>query len=70
MRKLHVVMEILIEAKTLDSRHRDHGLSGEWLGFRDCHVEGDWILVYRIDKAGAEEFITLYATGSHSSLFG
>lgn len=69
--KLDVVMHMLIQRQELGSSYRDHVLHGEWDGCRDCHVEGDWILVYELgaDAAGRET-ITFHATGTHESLFG
>ena len=60
-------MDILAEQKKLEDKYRDHGLSGEYKGFRECHIEPDWLLVYRIDEDVLELF--LFRTGSHSDLF-
>ena len=61
------VVNILAEQKKLEDKYRDHGLSGEYKGFRECHIEPDWLLVYRIDEDVLELF--LFRTGSHSDLF-
>jgi mRNA interferase YafQ len=45
---------------------KDHPLHGNWHGYRDCHIEPDWILIYRLDP----DLLTLAATGTHSDLFG
>jgi mRNA interferase YafQ len=63
--KLRVVLEALCAHGQLDPKHKDHGLSGKWKGWRDCHVEPDWILVYR-EEAGKLE---LGRTGTHADLF-
>jgi len=63
--KLEALIETLRTRRPLDARHRDHALSGEWEGRRDCHVEPDWILIYMV--AGTE--LRLYRTGTHSDLF-
>ena len=65
--RLKEVVNILAEQKKLEDKYRDHGLSGEYKGFRECHIEPDWLLVYRIDKDVLELF--LFRTGSHSDLF-
>ncbi len=63
--KLKTVIEKLIAGKKLDPHYRDHQLSGNWKGHRDCHIESDWILIYRI-TAGE---LYLERTGSHPDLF-
>ena len=65
--RLKEVVNILAEQKKLEDKYRDHGLSGEYKGFRECHIESDWLLVYRIDEDVLELF--LFRTGSHSDLF-
>jgi mRNA interferase YafQ len=65
MEKLRAVIGTLCDHRELEPRHRDHALSGDWKGWRDCHVEPDWILIYR-EEAGKLE---LGRTGSHSDLF-
>ena len=65
MERLRAVVDTLRRGHPLLSRHRDHALSGDWQGFRDCHVEPDWVLVYRID----EDVVYLTRTGTHSDLF-
>ena len=65
--RLKEVVNILAEQKKLEDKYRDHGLSGKYKGFRECHIEPDWLLVYRIDEDVLELF--LFRTGSHSDLF-
>ena len=65
--RLKEVVNILAEQKKLEDKYRDHGLSGEYKGFRECHIEPDWLLVYRVDEDALELF--LFRTGSHSDLF-
>ena len=65
--RLKEVVNILAEQKKLEDKYWDHGLSGEYKGFRECHIEPDWLLVYRIDEDVLELF--LFRTGSHSDLF-
>ena len=49
--KLRKALQTLMaeDADTLQREYRDHALKGEWLGFRELHIEGDWLLIYRID---------------------
>lgn len=63
--KLKVVIEILISGKDLPQRYLDHTLSGNWNGWRDCHIEPDWILIYKLSS----DAVTLGRTGTHSDLF-
>ena len=65
--KLRDVVNSLARRETLDEKCRDHGLTGEYRGFRECHVEPDWLLVYRTNEEELELF--LFRTGSHSDLF-
>jgi mRNA interferase YafQ len=62
------VIEALRLRQPLTHRHRDHALTGNWKGWRDCHVEPDWILIYRVDVAAGE--LILGRTGAHSDLLG
>ncbi len=64
---LRNVIETLAAEKSLDEKHRDHNLSGEYKGFRECHIEPDWLLIYRIDRDVLELF--LFRTGTHADLF-
>ncbi|HEY6433131.1 MAG TPA: type II toxin-antitoxin system YafQ family toxin [Acetobacteraceae bacterium] len=63
--KLKVVLTLLLEEKPLPPRYNDHPLKGDWNGFRDLHIEPDWLLLYRIE--GGE--LQLARTGTHSDLF-
>jgi mRNA interferase YafQ len=64
-RKLKDIIDKLFRGSSLAPKHHDHALSGEWKGHRECHIEPDWILIYRLT---GEELI-LERTGSHSDLF-
>ena len=67
MNELQVVLDKLCAEKPLDERHRDHALIGRYVGFRECHIRPDWLLVYAIDK---DKFILVASrTGTHSDLF-
>jgi mRNA interferase YafQ len=63
--KLSAIIDQLAAKERLDAKHRDHPLTGSWKGFRDCHLEPDWILIYQT----TEEAWVLARTGSHSELF-
>lgn len=65
--KLTAVIDLLAEQKPLPEKHRDHGLTGEYRGFRECHIESDWLLVYRVESNALALF--LFRTGTHSDLF-
>lgn len=63
--KLKSVVKVILAGGPLEERHHDHPLSGKWTGSRDCHIEPDWVLIYRIDGGS----LYLERTGSHSDLF-
>lgn len=63
--KLQDVIKKLSDGERLEQKYKDHQLSGIWKNHRDCHIEPDWILIYRTTS---EELI-LERTGSHSELF-
>lgn len=65
--KLEAVVDSLLSGEPLSDRHRDHNLSGNWTGHRECHIEPDWLLVYHIGNNVLT--LTLTRTGSHSDLF-
>lgn len=65
--KLHEVMEKLINEEKLLERHHDHALSGNFKDRRECHIEPDWLLIYKVDKK--KEIIIFERTGSHTDLF-
>ncbi|MDQ0205020.1 type II toxin-antitoxin system YafQ family toxin [Pectinatus haikarae] len=56
---LEKVLELLIELKSLPSKYKDHALIGNYKGFRECHIQPDWLLIYRIDE-GANLNINSY----------
>ncbi len=65
--KLMAVIDLLRRKTPLPQKYADHPLSGKYLGYRDCHIEPDWILVYRIVDAQLQ--LILAYTGTHSDLF-
>lgn len=71
MEKLNAVMRIPLRHESIPAKHRDHALQGRWKHIRDCHIEGDWILLYEIGIDGeGYETITFHATDNHENLFG
>jgi mRNA interferase YafQ len=66
MDKLKEIIGLLVQSQELPARTRDHQLKGTLKDCRECHIEGDWLLIYRIE--GSE--LCLIRTGSHSDLFG
>jgi mRNA interferase YafQ len=64
--KLRHVVTLLSEKQPLPIRYRDHALTGNWIGHRDCHIQPDWVLIYQID----DDDLILERTGTHSDLFG
>ena len=64
---LEKVVELLAMGKALPEKNRDHELSGNWIGHRECHIQPDWLLVYRIEDDVL--VLTLARTGTHSDLF-
>ena len=64
--KIKNIICCLIEAKTLLSKNKDHPLKGTLKDCRECHIEPDWLLIYRIEGS----VLCLVRTGSHTDLFG
>lgn len=67
MSLLKDILEKLASGESLPEKNRDHNLSGDYHGCRECHISPDWLLIYEID--GEELFLYLIRTGSHSDLF-
>lgn len=65
---LEEVISILSIGESLPDKNKDHALSGNWIGHRECHILPDWLLIYRIEDDVL--VLTLTRTGSHSDLFG
>jgi mRNA interferase YafQ len=62
-------MMLLISGQTLGPEWRDHGLSGEYADYRECHIGGDFLLIYKIDHESRTEKIAFARIGTHSELF-
>lgn len=65
MDKLKAVIDKLLENQELEPKYKDHALTGNWHGYRDCHIEPDWLLIYKT----SENHLVLVRSGSHSDLF-
>jgi mRNA interferase YafQ len=64
---LLTIIVALAEDALLEPRHRDHELRGDWIGYRDCHIKPDLVLIY---KKEGHDVLKLARLGSHSELFG
>ena len=64
---LEEVVNQITAGKILDEKYRDHLLTGDYGGFRECHITSDWLLVYQIREN--ELILFLSRTGTHSDLF-
>lgn len=62
------IIRALSRGETLPEKYKDHPLSGDWIGHRECHIQPDWLLVYRVENDIL--VLTLARTGTHSDLFG
>ena len=65
---LEKIVELLAMGEALPEKNRDHELSGDWAVHQECHIQPDWLLVYRIEDDVL--VLTLARTGTHSDLFG
>ena len=65
LEKLKKIIELLVAELPLPIKHRDHNLIGNFIGRRECHIETDWLLIYKIDG----DTIIFERTGTHSDLF-
>ena len=68
MQKLKALLGKLANNEPLEEKHRDHPLIGTYASFRECHIEPDWLLIYKIDQD--ELILIAQRTGTHSDLFG
>lgn len=65
---LDEVITKLAHCEQLPEKCKDHALSGNWIGHRECHIQPDWLLIYRVENDLL--VLTLTRTGTHSDLFG
>ncbi len=66
MELLAAVIDTLAIPAPLPPINKDHGLSGNWVGFQECHIQSDWLLIYRVDGND----LYLARLGTHADLFG
>ena len=69
-RKLELIDKVITTlalGEHLPNENRDHDLHGNWKGYRECHIQSDWLLIYKIEKDIL--VLTLTRTGTHSDLF-
>ncbi len=64
---LHDIIEQLANGETLSIQYKDHALMGEYAGFHECHIESDWLLIYKIQEDTL--ILVLTRTGTHSDIF-
>lgn len=65
--RLEKIVELLANEVPLPEQFKDHNLSGNYNGFRECHIAPDWLLIYQVNNN--ELILVLSRTGSHSDLF-
>ncbi|HAU1796545.1 TPA: type II toxin-antitoxin system YafQ family toxin [Legionella pneumophila] len=63
--KIFKIMQLLLNQEKLPARNRDHALTGNYTHRRECHVEPDWLLIYKLES----DAIIFERTGTHSDLF-
>lgn len=68
LRKLKAVLLVLQSGEGLPPENHDHDLSGSYAGHRECHIDPDWLLIYRVESDALT--LTAVRTGSHADLFG
>ena len=67
MELINEAINILADGEALPEKYRDHSLSGNWAGHRECHIQPDWLMVYYFEDDIL--VLTLARTGTHSDLF-
>ena len=65
--KLKTVVLMLRNREQLPAKYLDHALNGKYIGYRECHIEPDWLLIYQIKDE--QLLLVLFRTGTHSDLF-
>jgi mRNA interferase YafQ len=63
--KLEYIIQEICRSGDAPEECRPHNLSGNWAGYRECHIEPDWLLIYTV----TDEDVTFYRSGTHSDLF-
>jgi len=65
MEKLKIIVRAIVDEEPIDPIHRDRKLLGDWQGRRECHIESDWLLIYKQE----ENTVIFERTGTHADLF-
>lgn len=65
--ELQVVLDLLVQQVSLPEKYCDHALIGNYVGYRECHIRPDWLLIYKVENDILT--LTLTRTGSHSELY-
>ena len=65
--KLETIVTLLVKEKVLPAQYKNHPLKGAYKSYFDCHIEPDWIMIYKIDRINSR--LILVRTGSHSQIF-
>ena len=65
--KMDLLQAVVDVLRVPDAKYKDHPLTGNWIGHRECHIQSDWLLVYRYEDDVL--VLTLARTGTHSDLF-
>jgi mRNA interferase YafQ len=69
MHKLKELLRLLIDGEPLPPRYKDHLLKQNWQGYRDAHIEPDWLLIYALFESADGPVVRFERTGTHSDLF-
>ena len=67
LKLLDDVVDELRQGRKLDAKYHDHELHGNWTGFRECHIQADWLLVHLVENDILT--LTLVETGTHADIF-
>lgn len=65
--KLNNIIQLLSQGQTLPRQNKDHALTGQYTGFRECHIQPDWLLIYSTNHS--VQIVRLIRTGTHTDLF-
>ena len=65
----HVMLALIANDDPLGPAWRDHALGGNWNGHRECHIGGDFLLIYKLDDTGPAGLVVFVRTGTHAELF-
>jgi mRNA interferase YafQ len=64
---LDTILKKIANQEAIETKHRDHPLTGNWYGHRELHVENDWLLIYQLMPS--KQTVVFVRTGTHSDLF-